>query len=234
MEKQVFYYVYKITNNQNGKFYIGAHKTKNLEDGYFGSGVVLKESIKKYGRENFTKEILKFSETESEMYDAEKELVIISETSYNMTLGGRGGFSHIDNFGENNPMRKSFETRKKVSEAVKIKRNNPERKKYYDDISRENLKKAVDKNTGTKRPEHSKFMREWAKNNWSANKEKIRNSLSSDFEIICPEGNIYKTNRLQEFCTEHNLSYTTLWNTSRTQKPSTKGRSKGWICRKVE
>ena len=229
----MFYYVYKITNNKNGKFYIGAHKTENLKDDYFGSGVALKKSIKKYGKENFTKEILKFCESESEMYNLEKELVIISETSYNMTLGGVGGFSHIDNSGNNNPMRRSEQARKKVSESVKATRNDPERKNYYDDISRENLKKAVEKNTGRKKPEHSAFMKEWAKSNWTNNREKIRDSLSSYFEVICPEGNVYKTNRLEEFCKLRNLSYTTLWNTSKTGKPSKKGKSKGWVCRKV-
>jgi len=229
----MFYYVYKIINNQNGKFYIGAHKTENLKDGYFGSGVALKKAIKKYGKENFTKEILKFCESEFEMYDLEKELVIISETSYNMTLGGVGGFSHIDNYGDNNSMRRSEQTRKKVSEAIKVIRNDPEKKLHYDDISRENLKKAVEKNTGRKKPGHSKFMKEWAKSNWVDNKEKMRDSLSSYFEVVCPEGNVYKTNRLEEFCQLRNLAYTTLWNTSKTGKPSTKGRSKGWVCRKV-
>lgn len=48
--------IYCITNIINGKKYIGQNKTSNPK--YLGSGKLLKLAFKKYGRENFLKEIL--------------------------------------------------------------------------------------------------------------------------------------------------------------------------------
>lgn len=50
-------FVYKWTNNTNGKWYIGSHKG-TTDDGYVASGIVIKEAMKKYGIDNFTREIL--------------------------------------------------------------------------------------------------------------------------------------------------------------------------------
>ena len=66
-----------------------------------GSGVALKQAIVKYGIENFTKEILCECSSLEEMFAKEKEMVVISPLSYNLTEGGRGGFSHIIESGKN-------------------------------------------------------------------------------------------------------------------------------------
>ena len=95
------YYVYKIINNINNKFYIGKRKNKNpFTDSYMGSGKLITLAIEKYGKENFTKEIIAIFETNEEASTLERELVtkeiVFSELSYNMHEGGHGGFAHIN------------------------------------------------------------------------------------------------------------------------------------------
>lgn len=84
--------IYKITNTLNGKFYIGAHSTKDVNDSYFGSGVALNRAIKKHGKENFIKEILYYCDSKESLYELEREIVneefINRPDTYNMKLGG--------------------------------------------------------------------------------------------------------------------------------------------------
>ncbi len=93
------YLVYKITNNLNGKIYIGVHTTNNIEDGYMGSGIGINRAIKKYGVENFTKEILHECKNLDDMLSKEKELVnkdfIHRHDTYNQALGGGKIFSGV-------------------------------------------------------------------------------------------------------------------------------------------
>lgn len=92
----MFYTVYRITNLINSKTYIGKHKTKNLDDGYFGSGKLIRRAIRKYGKENFMKEILFIFDNEKEMNEKEAELVYVNEETYNLCSGGTGGWDYIN------------------------------------------------------------------------------------------------------------------------------------------
>lgn len=59
MTSKHIYYIYLTTNVVNGKLYVGSHKSHTLEfDGYLGSGKILQDAVKKYGTENFTRELL--------------------------------------------------------------------------------------------------------------------------------------------------------------------------------
>lgn len=84
--------VYKITNNLNDKYYIGIHSTDCIEDGYMGSGNLIKRAIEKDGSGNFTKEILFNFNTRGEALKKERRLVgkkqIKSRKCYNLVVGG--------------------------------------------------------------------------------------------------------------------------------------------------
>lgn len=88
-----YQFIYLTTNKTNNKKYVGFHSTNNLNDGYIGSGKILKKSIKKYGRENFSFEILEFCNDRSwqkkEIYWIE-ELKSLIPDGYNITKGGQG------------------------------------------------------------------------------------------------------------------------------------------------
>jgi len=89
------YVIYKTINTVNNKYYIGKHATNSLDDGYLGSGKLLSLAVKKYGKDNFLREILYTFNTLDELNSKEREIitedVINDKNSYNITLGGQGG-----------------------------------------------------------------------------------------------------------------------------------------------
>jgi len=97
-------YFYKIENKVNGNFYYGVHKTENINDGYLGSGKRIKYALKKYGKENFNKEILFTFDTFQDALDYESEFVneqlLIDPSCYNLKTGGFGGWDFINNLPE--------------------------------------------------------------------------------------------------------------------------------------
>ena len=98
-ENGYFYVVYKTTNLINGKFYIGKHKTKNINDTYLGSGKILRVAIEKYGIENFKREIICYCENLDHLDETEKVFITKElrqcDECYNIQAGGSGGDRHV-------------------------------------------------------------------------------------------------------------------------------------------
>lgn len=78
-------YIYKITNIINNKWYIGSRKGSFILDDYMGSGTALKSAIKKYGIENFKKEILLACEESDRWFFEENELKNTDAKNNNMS-----------------------------------------------------------------------------------------------------------------------------------------------------
>lgn len=116
------YIIYKITNLINGKIYIGQHQTFNLDDGYMGSSAILNSAIKKYGIENFKKEILKECNTFDEMNRTEAEIVdkdfIARSDTYNVSVGGTFGWENCNKALRNNE-EKEVLRKKHAAEGVR-------------------------------------------------------------------------------------------------------------------
>ena len=90
-------YVYIITNIINGKKYIGSSRKPQIDEDYYGSGRAIKDALKKYGRNSFTRDILWQGEGDArdiESYWLEHFNAKNSPQFYNMTNDARGNGLH--------------------------------------------------------------------------------------------------------------------------------------------
>ena len=129
------FYIYKTTNLLNSKYYVGVHS--GPLGSYYGSGKALKWALKKYGLVNFSREIIDELQTIEEAYAREAEIVnkafIDQVDTYNMCLGGKippskKGVIRSEEAKEKTASfhrgrKRSIETRMKMSNAMKGKRN---------------------------------------------------------------------------------------------------------------
>lgn len=98
----MFGYIYITTNNVTGQQYIGKHNAPAFDSSYIGSGVLLEEAIKQFGRDNFSCQILEpvnnvntICESLLELNAAEKYYIdlyncVIDDHYYNLKPEGDG------------------------------------------------------------------------------------------------------------------------------------------------
>jgi hypothetical protein len=168
--------IYKTTNLLNGKIYVGKDSKNNPD--YYGSGVAIKEAIKRLGKENFKKEIIEYCTADN---INEREIYWIEQTNcrdlsigYNLAPGGDGGGNlydyHPDADGIRERISKTLrktmgtdEYRKKCSIRAKEFMNRPETKEHFSKIqkviqNRPEMKEMVSKtHKGRKRSETTKL-----------------------------------------------------------------------------
>lgn len=89
-----YHFLYSTINKTNGKYYLGIHSSNRVDDNYLGSGYKLKLAIKKYGKENFKRQILFYADSREEILLLEQSMVtdkLLSDPlTYNVQKGGQG------------------------------------------------------------------------------------------------------------------------------------------------
>jgi group I intron endonuclease len=179
--------IYKTTNEINEKIYIGQDRYNNPL--YIGSGSLLKRAIKKYGVENFKKEIIEFCSSFKELN--EREIFWIKELNstdpnigYNIAKGGTGGdtISH-------NPRKKELgqNISFKNKERYKNKINHPQYGKTQTKESNEKRSKTL---LGIKRSAETKRKQSLAasgKNNSAYGKKWVCNKTLNKNKLINPD-----------------------------------------------
>jgi group I intron endonuclease len=122
--------IYKTTNLIDGMIYVG-QDTKNRPS-YYGSGLLIKRAIKKFGKENFKKEILEYCNSKEELNEREvfwiKELNS-KEKGYNICSGGQGQNS--------NEIKEKFsKNRTGINNTMYGKNHTDDVKKFISDINK--------------------------------------------------------------------------------------------------
>lgn len=186
--------IYKTTNLLNGKIYIG--KDIKNDKNYFGSGVALKESIKKYGKNNFKKEIICFCDNLKELNEKEKYYIKLYNSrdrkiGYNITEGGDG-----NNMSWNGPKLSDIH-KKNISDGLK--KSDKFKKMWEGDDHKKKLKDSRNKSEKVKKIIESQ---EW-KNKISEsvkNSEKFKKAIknpdrSKKISKSLKESEIFKKSR---------------------------------------
>lgn len=156
--------IYKTTNLITNKIYIG--QDCNNRNEYLGSGIHIKSSIKKYGRDNFRKEIIQYCDSIEELNEREIYWIKYFDSTnpiigYNISMGGGSIMKGIKQSEEtkakralsNSGKKRSEETRKKISIANKGKESWAKGKK----LSEETKQKISNSHIGILHSDESKM-----------------------------------------------------------------------------
>lgn len=148
----LYNYIYILTNKLSGRRYIGKHSTNNLDDNYMGSGYIIREIKKKYGKDIFLKQIIEFCKTEEEALERQKYWIkeynaLQSYNFYNLDEGGLGHTGY----------KASQETKRKMSQAQKRRfQDKTKHPRYNKPLSQKTKQKIRQKATDRKHSEETK------------------------------------------------------------------------------
>lgn len=98
MAKKEYHFIYKTVRNHDGAYYYGMHTTTNINDGYQGSGTLLRRSLAKHGTDAHTTTIIEYLSNRDALAAREREIVneemLLDPLCMNLREGGFGGWTH--------------------------------------------------------------------------------------------------------------------------------------------
>lgn len=158
MTKQPIGWIYLTTNIVNGKIYVGQFtfkKDKRLNAIYLGSGTVIEQAIKKYGRKNFKRKILKLCYSINQLNGYETYYTLKYNPNLDKNIGYNQIIGPVRRSGNKNPM--SYPNiRDKSIKANKITTSNEEYKKKQSKIMKEYFRTHKANFKGCKHSEETK------------------------------------------------------------------------------
>jgi len=241
------YSIYKITNEINLKKYIGYSKQVEKRIArhkyiYKSGNNLLYKSMKKYGIDNFTFEVIYQSLDEKHCFE-EMETYFIKENNsfylngsgYNLTIGGNfGGYKH---------KKKSLQKLSKKLKGRFVGNKNPFYGKNHSDEFKKKigivLKKA---NTGKKQSESHKikkvekikeYYEKYPEKRWRIQDWVVKNR-SCLWEVSFPNGKKQIIENLRDFCRNNNLSQSAMCRTSGHNTKYKQKAHKGYSCKMLE
>ena len=159
-------YIYKVTDllnrhNLPNPFYVGQHKGK-VDLDYYGSGVIIKPLVKKYGTDSFKLEIIAYAFSKYELDIQEvfwiKENNCRWPNGYNLAEGGDGGGRTPGYRDSEDTKRKRVETRKNNGLPWHTEEQKDTRRKNIN-LKRPKSEETISKMRKPKSEEHKKNMR---------------------------------------------------------------------------
>lgn len=204
--------IYLITNNLNGKQYVGqtnhtlekrirGHRWKSSAQG--GKNMPIAMAIQKYGWENFTAEVICECSSQEEMNEKEmyyaKKLNTFSPNGYNLSAGGAFGLM-------------TAEVRKRIAKANTGKKRTPEQCKR---ISEAHIGLPISDELRKKRSINRKGMR--------LPDTAYENVQAKTYELIDPAGKRQIVTNLREFCSANGYDYIKMHGITTGRKKTYKG-----------
>ena len=170
--REPYGFIYITTNIVNGKRYLGQKTFDRKWKDYIGSGIAFNAAVKKYGKENFIRNIVFICYSVEELNQIEFELsvflnVVESDNWYNMVYGG----------GTTSGIIVSEKTRKKLSEA---RRNNTILHPEYDAYHSQKMIEFHKKHPEAKENSSDRLKQLWQNSDFIIKMEQHREGYWSD------------------------------------------------------